>query len=95
MAMALFDDQLPYPVSAAYTSKPIQNVLVNVGSEKRPLYEECRVYPAFPWKLISEEDDHTGEDAKAFWDLALSVGAIPEPKEASKKGLEEVEDDRS
>lgn len=90
--MALFDDQLPYPVSAAYKSKPIQNALVNVGSDKRPIYEECRVYPAFPWKL-NNGDDHTGQDAKAFLNLALTVGAVPMPKESSKKGLEEVEDD--
>lgn len=92
--MALFDDQLPYPVAAAYTSKPIHNLMLNVGSDKRPIYEECGVYPAFPWKLRNYSDDHTDEDAKAFWDLALSVGAVPYPKEASKKGFEEIPDDR-
>ncbi len=42
---------------------------------------------------MNDGDDHTGQDAKAFWNLALTVGAVPMPKESSKKGLEEVEDD--
>lgn len=91
----MLDDQLPYQVSAGYSTKPIKNVLVNVGSDKHPLYEECRVYPAFPWKLTSADDVHTDEDTKSFWDLAVSLRAVPEPIEATKKDLEEVEDDRS
>ena len=91
--MTMFDDQLPYEVSAAFKSKPVQNVMVNVGNDKHPIYEECRVYPTFPWKLNSEDDDHTGQDAKAFWDLAMSAGAVPASKEAAKKGLEEVKND--
>lgn len=86
------DNGLPYPVAAGY-AKPISNVMINVGTDKHPVYEEYNTYPPFPWKLSSPDEDHTGEDALAFWNLALELGAAPAPLEASKVGFEEAPND--
>lgn len=102
--MALFDYELPYPVAAGFRDKPLQNVMVNVGSDKVPAYAEFMTSPAFPWALAEftktgdgkesvytptgSAIEHPGESAKAYWQLVMSVGAVPLPKEANKAGFE-------
>lgn len=87
---------LPYPVASGYLDKPLHNVNVNIGTDDNPVYQECRTYPAFPWKLCDmhkqgdghdsyfipaqeEPDDHSKDNPKKYWDLLVSLEAVPNP----------------
>ena len=76
--------ELPYQPAAGYVRKPLQNILVNTGGDKKPVWTETATYPPFPWQF-SAADDHIDEDAGKYWKLARSVGAVPVPLPAHKK----------
>ena len=57
---------LPFPIAAGYRDKPLSTVNVNInpGDPTKPIYKECRTYPAFPWALCEFNQHGDGHDSE-------------------------------
>ena len=74
------DYALPYEVSSAFKSNPVHDCYVNLETEpKQPMrLVYGKVYPAFPYKLTSADDQHLREDPARTWEVLRSLREVPE-----------------